>query len=44
MGVLIFANRALIILYSKWKNMVEFSTFGSEFIAMKMAVKLIEAL
>ena len=43
-GILIFLNRAPIIWYSKRQNMVETSTFGSEFIAMKMAVEQIESL
>jgi hypothetical protein len=43
-GVLIYINRAPIIWYSKRQNTVESSTFGSEFIAMKTAVDLIEAL
>ena len=43
-GVLIFVNRALIIWYSKQQNTVESSTFGSEFIVMKMVIELIEAL
>jgi hypothetical protein len=43
-GVLIFVNRAPIIWFSKKQNTVETSTFGSEFIAMKISVELIEAL
>ena len=43
-GILIFLNRALIVWYSKQQNTVETSTFGSEFIAMRMAVEHIEAL
>jgi len=43
-GILLFVNRAPIIWYSKKQNTVETSTFGSEFIAMKIAVELIEAL
>jgi hypothetical protein len=43
-GVLIFVNRAPITWYSKRQNGVEASTFGSEFIAMKTAVELVEAL
>jgi hypothetical protein len=43
-GIIIFLNRAPIIWYSKKQNTVETSTFGSEFIAMKTAVELIEAL
>jgi hypothetical protein len=43
-GVLIFVNRDPIMWYSKRQNGVEASTFGSEFIAMKTAVELMEAL
>ena len=43
-GILIFLNRAPIFWYSKKQNCVESSTFGSEFIAMKTAVELIQAL
>ena len=37
-------NRAPILWYSKKQNTVESSTFGSEFIAMKQAVEIIEGL
>jgi hypothetical protein len=40
-GVILYVNRAPIIWYSKRQNTVELSTFGSEFIAMKIAVELI---
>jgi len=43
-GVLIFVNRAPILWFSKRQNTVETSTFGSEFIAMKQAVEMIEGL
>ena len=43
-GLLWFVNRAPVVWYSKRQNMVETSTFGSEFIAMKTAVEQIEAL
>jgi hypothetical protein len=43
-GILIFINQAPIIWYSKKQNTVETSTFGSEFVAMRIAVELIEAL
>ena len=43
-GILIFCNRAPIIWHSKRQNIVETSTFGSEFAAMKDAVELIAAL
>jgi hypothetical protein len=43
-GIIIFCNRAPIIWFSKRQNTVETSTFGSEFIAARIAVELIEAL
>jgi hypothetical protein len=43
-GVLIFVNRAPILWYSKRQNTVETSTFGSEFIAAKTAVEMVEGL
>ena len=43
-GILMFLNRTPTIWYSKRQNTVETSTFGSKFIAMKMAVEQIESL
>ena len=43
-GVLVFINKAPIQWYSKAQSAVEASTFGSEFIAMKTAVEMVEAL
>lgn len=43
-GVLIYVNKSPILWYSKRQNTVETSTFGSEFVAMKIAVELIEGL
>ena len=43
-GILIFLNCAPIIWYSKRQNTVESSTFGSEFIALKTATKMIQGL
>jgi hypothetical protein len=43
-GVLLYVNCAPVVWYSKRQNTVEASTFGSEFIAMKTAVELIEGL
>jgi hypothetical protein len=43
-GILLFLNRAPIIWYSKRQNTVETSTFGSEFVALRIAVELIESL
>lgn len=43
-GILIYCNLAPIIWYSKRQNTVETSTFGSEFIALKIATELTESL
>jgi len=43
-GVLIFLNKAPVVWYSKWQNMVESSTFGSKFVAMRIATDLIISL
>ena len=43
-GVIVFANRAPIISYSKKQGSIETSSFGSEFSAMKTAVELVEGL
>jgi hypothetical protein len=43
-GIIIYCNLAPVIWYSKRQNTVETSTFGSEFIALKIAVELVEAL
>jgi hypothetical protein len=44
-GILLFVNKApTITWYSKRQNTVETSTFSSEFIVMKVAVKMIESL
>jgi hypothetical protein len=43
-GVLIFLNKAPILWFSKKQNTVESSTFGSEFVAMRQAVDLIQGL
>ena len=43
-GILIFVNRAPILFYSKRQTTVEASTFGSELIAMRLAVEMIEGL
>ncbi|KAL7563739.1 hypothetical protein ACA910_020427 [Epithemia clementina (nom. ined.)] len=42
-GILLFLQRAPIMWYFKQQNTVETSTFGSEFIAMKTAIKMVEA-
>ena len=43
-GILIFINRAPITFFSKKQNTVEVSTFGSEYIASRIAVEMIESL
>jgi hypothetical protein len=43
-GILIFVNRAPVMWISNRQNTVETSMFGSEFVAMKIAVELIDAL
>jgi hypothetical protein len=44
-GVILFVNtKASIMWYSKHQNMVETSTFGSEFCAMKTAIDMVEGL
>ena len=43
-GVLIFVNRAPILWFSKRQTTVETSTFGSEIIALRISVELVEGL
>ena len=43
-GVLIFVNRAPLLWFSKRQATVEASTFGSESIAMRQAIEMIEGL
>jgi hypothetical protein len=43
-GVLVFVNNALISWCWKCQNTVECSTFGSEFVALRVAVEQLEAL
>ena len=43
-GILIYLNGAPIRWYSKRQNTIEPSTFGSEFVAMKIAVEIIEGI
>ena len=42
--ILIFINRAPTVWYSKCQNIVETSTFGSEFVARRIATELIKSL
>ena len=43
-GIIIYVNNAHIVWYSKRKNTVEDSSFGSEFIATRIVTETIEAL
>jgi hypothetical protein len=43
-GILMFVNNALISWFSKRQNTVETSTFGSEFVALRIATEQMEAL
>ena len=43
-GLIIFLNKVPIIWFSKWQNTVKTSMFGSEFVAMQVAVEMIEGL
>ena len=43
-GILIFVNRAPILWYSKRQNTVEASTYGSELLAMRISIEMIEGL
>ena len=43
-GVVVFVNRAPVLWHSKAQNTVETSTFGSEFVAMRIATELVEGL
>jgi hypothetical protein len=43
-GVLIFCCRAPILSYSKRQNSVETSTYGSELVAMRLAIDLVKSL
>jgi len=43
-GILIYMNQAPIIWYSKRQNTVEASSFGSEYIALRICTEMIDAL
>ena len=43
-GIIIFLNRAPIMWFSKRQTTVETSTFGSEIVALRIAIELIEGL
>jgi hypothetical protein len=43
-GVLLYVNNTPVIWYSKRQNTVESSSFGSEFVALRIATEMIESL
>src|SRR5210317_308919 len=43
-GVFIYVNSALVMWYSKKQNSIETSSFGSEFMALKTGVEMLEGL
>jgi hypothetical protein len=43
-GIIIFVNRAPILWFLKMQNAVEASTYGSELLAMRIAIEMIEGL
>ena len=43
-GIIIFVNRAPILWFSKRQNTVEASTYGSELLAMRISIEMIEGL
>jgi len=43
-GILIYINQAPIIWYSKRQNTVETSSFGSEYIALRICTEMVEGL
>ena len=43
-GILIYVNRAPILWFSTRQNTMETSTFGSEFVAARIAVEMVEGL
>eukprot|EP00557_Chaetoceros_sp_GSL56_P014199 CAMPEP_0176484462 /NCGR_PEP_ID=MMETSP0200_2-20121128/4466_1 /TAXON_ID=947934 /ORGANISM="Chaetoceros sp., Strain GSL56" /LENGTH=360 /DNA_ID=CAMNT_0017880935 /DNA_START=761 /DNA_END=1843 /DNA_ORIENTATION=- len=43
-GILIFVNNALTMWFTKRQNTVETSSFGSEFVALRIATEMVEAL
>jgi hypothetical protein len=43
-GIILFVNGSPITWYSKRQNTIETSTFGSEFVALRIAVEMNEAL
>ena len=43
-GIIIYVNNLPIIWYSKRQNTVESSSFGSEFVALRVATEITDAL
>ena len=43
-GIIIMVNMAPVVWYSKRQNTVETSTFGSEIVALRIAIELIDSL
>jgi len=43
-GIIVYCNLSPISWYSKRQNIVETSTFGSEFVALRIATEMIEGL
>ena len=43
-GILIYVNNELIKFYSKRQNTVESSSFGSEFVALRIYTEMLESL
>lgn len=41
-GILFFVNNTPVLWYSKRQNMVKWSSFGSEFVALRIAVEMVE--
>ena len=42
--IFIDLNNSLIILFSKWNNTVEYSSFGSKFVGLRTATELMVSL
>ena len=42
-GIVLFGNSAPLIWYSKRKNTVESSTFGAEFVALRIATEIVSS-
>ena len=42
--ILVYLNNSLIILFSRWQKRVDYSCFGSEFVALRIAKELLVSL